>query len=262
MRKKILWSLIILISILLCVANIVLSCYFPNDGANIFTTISGWLSGIATIILGIITIWQSKKYTLATMKLELKNNINNEKEKFLSVCNELTKFTKYIQPLENLISPKLSSKQKLTYKWLIDDIYEQAFIEARNIQLYPYISENMEDVVKSIINFTSSLKEDYLNAEKLSNDDVKLTKKFRLIFSRIRQWIIDFSKIRNKTIQELTDFSNKIDNCKSIGELERLLKNRNGETQKSQTNISKELDKMITTQNIKEKNNGKDEDAE
>ena len=45
-----------------CVINIVFACLFCDKAPNIFTTISGWVSSIATIILGCIALWQNKQY--------------------------------------------------------------------------------------------------------------------------------------------------------------------------------------------------------
>ena len=57
------WILLIVVGSVLCVINIVLACIFRGaDGANIFAAISGWVSGIATIILGVIAVVQNKKY--------------------------------------------------------------------------------------------------------------------------------------------------------------------------------------------------------
>lgn len=47
----------------LMITNIIFAVIFKgNDGANIFTAISGWISGIATIVLGLIAFWQNKQY--------------------------------------------------------------------------------------------------------------------------------------------------------------------------------------------------------
>lgn len=75
MNKKIKILLIIgiIFSCLACITNIVLSAIFPNSGANIFTAISGWVSGIATAILGVIAVVQNKKY-----KEENDNNIKKQ----------------------------------------------------------------------------------------------------------------------------------------------------------------------------------------
>ena len=54
---------LIVIGSLLFVANMVCSIIFRGEnGANIFTAISGWVSGIATVILGIIAVVQNKSY--------------------------------------------------------------------------------------------------------------------------------------------------------------------------------------------------------
>ena len=45
------------------IVNLVLSIIFRGDsGANIFTTISGWVSGVATIVLGLIALWVNARY--------------------------------------------------------------------------------------------------------------------------------------------------------------------------------------------------------
>lgn len=52
----------VIFSCFLCVTNIVLAVKFPSCGTNIFTAISGWVSGVATVILGVIAVIQNKKY--------------------------------------------------------------------------------------------------------------------------------------------------------------------------------------------------------
>lgn len=42
--------------------NIILSVLWQDSATNIFTALSGWVSGIATVVLGGIAFWQSKKY--------------------------------------------------------------------------------------------------------------------------------------------------------------------------------------------------------
>lgn len=49
--------------IFLMLVNIGLAIVFCGDsGANIFTTISGWISGIATVVLGLIALWVNAQY--------------------------------------------------------------------------------------------------------------------------------------------------------------------------------------------------------
>ena len=63
MKRKTKIYFIIAATILLMIVNLVLSIIFRGDsGANIFTTISGWVSGVATIVLGLIALWVNARY--------------------------------------------------------------------------------------------------------------------------------------------------------------------------------------------------------
>lgn len=55
------WWFWLIISIALLL-NIGLAVKYENDFPNVFTAISGWISAIATIILGCIAVWQNKRY--------------------------------------------------------------------------------------------------------------------------------------------------------------------------------------------------------
>ncbi|MDE6442032.1 MAG: hypothetical protein K2L12_04695 [Clostridia bacterium] len=52
----------IVLGIVAFIVNIVLAARSDNNEANIYTAISGWVSGIATIILGVIAVVQNRKY--------------------------------------------------------------------------------------------------------------------------------------------------------------------------------------------------------
>lgn len=60
--QKVLLIIGLIFSCLACIVNIALSAVFPNCSTNIFTAISGWVSGISTIILGIIAVIQNRNY--------------------------------------------------------------------------------------------------------------------------------------------------------------------------------------------------------
>lgn len=253
--KIIIGIVIALCALALCIINVVYAVRYPDIRTNIFTTISGWLSIIATVVLGIIAIWQSKYYTLATTKSEYKKDVSNEEEKFLNLCNEFTNFTAYIHPLENLVNSKTNEDNILKYKWSIDGIYEQMLNNVRNIQLYHYIPNNMKNIVKLMINMTFSLHKDYQDAEKFKNDDIALKNHFEYFFKKVTQWISDFSKIRNDTIQEFRNTLKKIDNCNSIDNLQKLFGEINKKTEKAVNDSNLELKKMEESLE-KEKNNG------
>lgn len=68
----------IIFGCLLCITNIVLAIIFPSIGANIFTAISGWVSGFATTILGFIAVWQNKQYKRQGDKNRLLDAVKRE----------------------------------------------------------------------------------------------------------------------------------------------------------------------------------------
>ncbi|MDE6284280.1 MAG: hypothetical protein K2M17_00865 [Bacilli bacterium] len=66
MNKKkatIIFWIILAIVILACMGNIIYAIFAKSDKTtNILTVISGWISGVATLVIGIIAYSQNKKY--------------------------------------------------------------------------------------------------------------------------------------------------------------------------------------------------------
>lgn len=75
MRKYKFW---IIVAIILMIINVITSFVWNDQFTNIFTTISGWVSGIATIVLGLIALHQNKAH-------KIENDKNLKKEYDLSV---------------------------------------------------------------------------------------------------------------------------------------------------------------------------------
>lgn len=73
-----------------CLVNMYFACKYNTEFPNIFTAISGWISGIATIVLGVIAFWQNKRYKVDSEELikkqydyEVFRNIVDKREKFI-----------------------------------------------------------------------------------------------------------------------------------------------------------------------------------
>lgn len=76
MSKKKLYFIFIMCG-LACIVNILFSIIYINDASNIFTAVSGWISAIATFVVGYISL----QYTNEIEKIkdkENKKNINNQ----------------------------------------------------------------------------------------------------------------------------------------------------------------------------------------
>lgn len=82
--KIILWIFLAIVFI----ATIVFSIY-EKDNSNLFTMISGWISGIATIVLGIIAIFQNKYYK--KVQDDLENRIDVIVENVIESSSDIEK---------------------------------------------------------------------------------------------------------------------------------------------------------------------------
>lgn len=61
--KKIVSIMLIISTVLLMIVNFAFAVKFHGEnGANLFTTASGWISGIATIVLGVIALYVNGNY--------------------------------------------------------------------------------------------------------------------------------------------------------------------------------------------------------
>ena len=61
--KKAISIILIILAVSLMIVNFAFAIkYLGEDGANLFTTISGWVSGIATIVLGVIALCVNEQY--------------------------------------------------------------------------------------------------------------------------------------------------------------------------------------------------------
>lgn len=61
--KKTVSIILIILTILLMIVNFAFAIIFPGDSfSNIFATVSCWISGIATIVLGVIALYVNARY--------------------------------------------------------------------------------------------------------------------------------------------------------------------------------------------------------
>lgn len=96
LKKYWCFVLLVIMGLVGCIINITLSFIVKNN-SNIFTAVSGWVSGIATIILGIIAVWQNKQYKSQNDKTRLLNDLKRE----VDLIDEL--YFKYIQSCDSAI---------------------------------------------------------------------------------------------------------------------------------------------------------------
>jgi len=82
--KIILWIMLVAVFIATIVCSI-----FIKDNSNLFTMISGWISGIATIVLGLIAVFQNKYYK--KVQDDLESRIDVIVENVIDTSNSIEK---------------------------------------------------------------------------------------------------------------------------------------------------------------------------
>lgn len=104
-----------LIALSVMIINILLSI-FCDWNSNIFTAISGWISGIATVILGGIALWQNIKYDERRKIDVIVQERKDFVEKVLSFSidigtqEEIARWDMYCAELQNICSQTIASE--------------------------------------------------------------------------------------------------------------------------------------------------------
>lgn len=165
---KNIWIWLIALGVVLCAVNIVFACIYNREGANIFTAISGWVSGIATVILGIVAIVQNRKYKEENDKfLEEQQQLNWKLEQ-----KDLIK--SYLRNIENIFSNvKEYQYSKLISKWALnlqegvltadDLVYDEVLNGIKDEMIYAsinsiYYFEGIEDLLDLCCGYTYKLR--------------------------------------------------------------------------------------------------------
>ena len=131
---KILFWLLIVAVIALATINIRLAFVFDGKFANAFTAISGWVSFLATILVGHIAYKQNKEYKLENDKfiqeqkdLAWRNNYVELVQRFSKQFNEhLTNLSKYYpHKLEAIFLKNLDEKCFYDYELQVSDFEDK-----------------------------------------------------------------------------------------------------------------------------------------
>ncbi|MDE6201827.1 MAG: hypothetical protein K2M47_08165 [Clostridiales bacterium] len=240
-----LWVSLTILAVILCAVNVLLACLYNNCGANIFTAISGWVSGIAAIVLGVIAVLQNKKYTLASTKREIKDNIRSEQIMLADICDGITQYSSLKKPLNILVNDKVEGKDLLLYNLEMDMLREQLLTAAHKMQLFNYIPCNMNLLVKMTTEMMIFINTGYKSAAQQCHNDSTLSVKIEKISQFIVSWVRAVTEQRKQAARELDAFSKNIDRAKSVSELHEILLSTEQQTVNAQNELKAILEKCI-----------------
>lgn len=235
LKRNWLWIILIIIAFTGCAFNITYSCKIDTN-SNLFTAISGWVSGIATIILGIIAVWQNKQYQCQSDKNRLLSDLKQEVDlvdeiyfKYIESCDSailifnvqrlnrndndvyfdnIIKFQMVLSKIIGLIYNKINTMKyyiKSNLCNLLQEYYDIIDEKIDNWQKLKYIdstdldeiSEVFDNTRKEFINYNAKIGEFY-------NDSLRKTSE-QLLFE-IQKMISERNKrIRYKIQEEKTE---------------------------------------------------------
>ncbi len=243
---KSLWFWLIVIGIILCAVNIGLSCRFIGTaGSNIFTAVSGWVSGIATIVLGVITFLQNKNYVLASAKREIKDNIHNEQIKIVEICHSIAQFSSIKKPLSILVENDVTAKDLLAYNLEIDAMREKLLSTNHLLQLFNYIPCSMGLLVVKITELLMTTYKQYQYAAKHCANDLLLGTDIKTISEFTKIWFFEIMELCKQANRELVKFSQSIDKVRSVVELQNVLKVEEQQTVMARKEIQEIIQKAL-----------------
>ncbi|MEA5001605.1 MAG: hypothetical protein VB017_06955 [Endomicrobiaceae bacterium] len=224
MKKIFIIAVIIFIIIVGLLWNIY-SAYISGDNANIYTAISGWVSGLATIILGIIALVQNFifkntneknaiKYDLSNKLNQLKDamekvNIIIDADEFLSIGLE------YMHNLEDWKDSKIYEKVKtnIRYKYVYYKKANELAFLCRKINVDNLFFEHKNDLCILLDDALTIIFDigDFYNSndiETINNITLDINK-----FSKELSNLCD--KINDKFFEYILEYEDFIDNLRT-----------------------------------------------
>lgn len=215
MKKKLL--VILIIMLILCITNFVLPLIFIGETESktmlIVTIISGWVSGISTLIVGIITYIQAKNYnnenskfiekqfkieqakSIIQSRLFFVNNIKNEWNKFVEEVNPVHFANQLFVLKENVVDnivideiTKLISESTLKTTTLCCSIQNQILLD--------HLQNDKKDKLKELLENYCKKYREYV--ETISNSkDLELWKVDKIFNTLVNEMGAKFLEIIN-----------------------------------------------------------------
>lgn len=223
-KEKVLWAVLAVIAVCSFIINIVLSCVYSNSNANIFTAISGWVSGVATFFVGIIAYKQSKQYTYENKRREYLDRVEMERRDLVLEFFEVVRYNQYSDALIVLcnsfrVNTKLT--QHYDYNFKVSELRDKLISYRNVIQTYSFIPNSIislynktTDMIKLVLN-NFDLQPVYADKMTFEIDIQIATKKFIA-------WGEEMHNLKKACINEMNIIIEEINRAKNISDLNKI----------------------------------------
>lgn len=221
MKKFILkhWSSLLLLTLMIvsCILNITFSC-ITNTHANLFTALSGWVSGIATIILGLIAVWQSKQYKEHNDKNNILINLKTE----FTCMDEL--YNKFIEKFDSAVLIYNIDKYHSTHSnmYLDNVAYFQINLSKVEAQIIMKIATQTYYKKSNLSKFMTEYYEIIKKADHIFNDQIikqsemnSFIDTFEKVVTEFKLYLSNFGEFYNRCLSDsLSNINKNLNNMK------------------------------------------------
>lgn len=224
----------IFIAILLVACNILLVFVWINDTNNqtlVATIISGWVSGIATLVVGIIALLQTKKYNLlndAFLKKQFTleqckniiqnrilfvNNVKAAAEKYMTKCNpgfmelELTNILNNPMGIDNYIKTRRClTSYFIDLKVATSELLHLIELDYNNCQQRNDVIDSLEnffDKFSSALDTDKKINDASMNVDALISklmDEIKINDLYANVESSLSAYVVHADMDINEAI--------------------------------------------------------------
>lgn len=178
---KILFWLLVIVVIALATINISLAFVFDGKFANAFTAISGWVSFLATILVGYIAYKQNREYKLENDRFEKRQEDRDwcqDKYAVLSLYRErINKCLDLFLEIEPLKSIDKLMDEVLGEKVVVQDIIAMKRLDIHRSNLFlslamtEYYVNGASELGDSFMEFLKAMKEALSEMKKISDSE-------------------------------------------------------------------------------------------
>ncbi len=252
---KRLWFWLIVVGVLIFIANIII-LYNVNGVMQSawLTLISGWISGIATLFVGIIAYCQNKSFSYETAKNSLINKITTYMSDFQIGYINYVQIDKIIDLSYRIRECSLETRQRIKDSMRLDISDDMIFFE-RNLMKMEAILMKSDYSSSNIIALHKKLKEmekkfddfgfDYIDEqydERYYYNECQKRSKY------IQQWMKDIDHLSNAIMLDYHDLRTKLLENQNVKQIE-------NELLLEKKNIT-DYFKNLSKEQLKEQNNG------
>ena len=233
---------IVLLFIGVCALNIYLAYISNQEYANLFTAISGWVSGVATAFIGFIAYFQNNRYTLLNLKRDTKQQIYEERKAFVDLYNKNVFPNKLTDLLSVVIYPCQDENQQRTmYDLQLNNLRQDLFSFLQSIQAFNFIPDNLLEIIEEIKKMLDCTYKHYEKIKHSLKNDETVINEIKIIGEESLKWIKKMLQLKQRVFNEYDSLLDKIEDSYRIVAIEAILKQCANETKAARRSITETM---------------------